>query len=354
MQRGEPGKIDPELLKHGIKSKRKLIGTEGIREKLDPEFEKRYPGRDFFKFGKVLKVLWPEPLGDENAKVTIITDSFGERYATKIRWFVVIREGNDSCSCLPIQTYSRKGVAKPTVKKNDHAIIYTGKKCPVPTRDEKPSQGEKGMRPYAIRVEPRDPSYSMDPLSRINFGKVYTLEHNVKVYDFGKVHKDSRVALKQQFLDVWVDKPSDDDGDEEDDDDDNGRANEYQLPDLPQASGSAYASLHDNRGHYERQRSDTPRISSAGYDSPESGYNQPLAPYGYEKSAALARGNHPYTASRSKSMLYAQHQAAAYQTEGGCAQSIQSNQPPGDEEDEEEEDDYEDTQEGGSHYNVRQ
>jgi hypothetical protein len=42
----------------------------------------------------------------------------------------------------------------------------------------------------------------MFPASRINFGKMYTVEHNVKVYDFGDVRKSSIPALIQQWK--WV------------------------------------------------------------------------------------------------------------------------------------------------------
>jgi hypothetical protein len=55
---------------------------------------------------KVFKILWPEPAGDLTGKATIVSDpEFGEAIASKIRWFVVVKEGNNSCSCLWVSKY---------------------------------------------------------------------------------------------------------------------------------------------------------------------------------------------------------------------------------------------------------
>jgi hypothetical protein len=126
-------------------------------------------------------VLWPELLGTANNKVTIITEqTTGEQIATKIRWFVVVREGNNFCSCLPIMTYGRQGVAKPGVIKCHHAVVYTSRKEPAPQKNEAPKRGEKGLL-TSIRVKANSRQEKLDPLSRINFSKIYTVEHNVKV-----------------------------------------------------------------------------------------------------------------------------------------------------------------------------
>lgn len=41
---------------------------------------------------------------------------------------------------------------------------------------------------------------TLDVMSRINFGKIYTVEHNVKVFDFGQVHTESERRLHNQFM----------------------------------------------------------------------------------------------------------------------------------------------------------
>jgi hypothetical protein len=62
----------------------------------------QYPGYDFFKKGLVFKVLWPELAGDTDKDMTIATAPRfeGEKIFAKIRWFVVVREGDDCCTCL--------------------------------------------------------------------------------------------------------------------------------------------------------------------------------------------------------------------------------------------------------------
>jgi hypothetical protein len=172
----------------------------------------------------VFKVFWPELAGDLNPNATEVSSvhkdaRFKQRIHCKVRWFVVIKEGADfSCSCLsvlsilcnvnttnlfrPIQTYGYQGVSKPNLLKSDHAIIYTSDEPPSALSVEQPQEGEQGML-QAIRVKPRDESDPMDPLSRVNFGKVYTVEHNVKVYDYGRVHKNDQHILEAQFQHVW-------------------------------------------------------------------------------------------------------------------------------------------------------
>lgn len=61
------------------------------------------------------------------------------------------------------------------------------------------------MRPSAIRVDPDERGAKLVQYSRCNFGKVYTVEHNVKVKPWGMVNRDSMQALVYQFRDVWMD-----------------------------------------------------------------------------------------------------------------------------------------------------
>jgi hypothetical protein len=52
-------------------------------------------------YSQVFKVLWPEILGKPNDSITVTSDGkFGEGIATKIRWFIVVMEGKDCCTCL--------------------------------------------------------------------------------------------------------------------------------------------------------------------------------------------------------------------------------------------------------------
>ena len=77
----------------------------------------------------------------------------------------------------PITTYSKRGaVGRPDAA--HHAIAYIG-------QEPRQKEGENLNR-HAIQIEPRG-SATLHPASRINFSKVYTIEHNVKVKNIGKV-----------------------------------------------------------------------------------------------------------------------------------------------------------------------
>jgi hypothetical protein len=54
---------------------------------------------------------------------------------------------------------------------------------------------EKYLSKKPIAVEKASVDQRLDPMSRLNFKKVYTIEHNVKVMNVGKVAKDSLPAL---------------------------------------------------------------------------------------------------------------------------------------------------------------
>jgi hypothetical protein len=86
--------------------------------------------------------------------------------------------------------------------KSDHAIIFTGKEPPKPHRGEKPAEGERGMR-NPIRVTPRKKMDVLDPMSRVHLTRLYTIEHNVGVCNFGQVHKRYLPILLHHFWSGW-------------------------------------------------------------------------------------------------------------------------------------------------------
>lgn len=59
-------------------------------------------GAKFFKVGKVFKILWAELPSNNIEGMTIVSDvRFArETIFTKIRWFVVIKEGIGCCTCV--------------------------------------------------------------------------------------------------------------------------------------------------------------------------------------------------------------------------------------------------------------
>lgn len=217
-QTGPQDKItDPTLLQNskGKGAYRMLMntGSQGDTEQLFYTFEVRTSPRRFFTVGKVFMVLWAEPAGEQKTLVTggistsktsgITQGKHGEMVFSKVRRFVVIREALNYCSALPITTYGSQGVGKSHVTKSEHAIIYTGRNPPNPMSSEEPVRGEQGMRPDPIRVDPDDKEDKLDPRSRIDFGKVHTIQHNIKVKSYGKVNEKSMQALQKQFNLCW-------------------------------------------------------------------------------------------------------------------------------------------------------
>jgi hypothetical protein len=51
---------------------------------------------------QVFKILWPELPGFQRDNVTVVSDVdfTSDQIITKIRWFVVVKEGRESCTCL--------------------------------------------------------------------------------------------------------------------------------------------------------------------------------------------------------------------------------------------------------------
>ena len=160
--------------------------------------------KQFFTLGRVFLTLWAEPAppatGDRWYPGTVI-NHLGERVFSKVRRFLVIREGDNYCNALAINTYSGRGVAKRGIDKSEHVIIFTGSTAPLPTAGESPSKGEAGMRPIPIQVD-CDLDERLDPMSRLDLGGVTTVWHNIKVKPLGSVNQKSMHALRTQYAAV--------------------------------------------------------------------------------------------------------------------------------------------------------
>ncbi|KAJ5499337.1 hypothetical protein N7453_008388, partial [Penicillium expansum] len=97
--------------------------------------------------------------------------------------FTKVKEQRGCCWCVPITTYSGQGVAKVGIDRSKHAIIHM--------RGNRPRavQSEPRMVKEPLEVDPARPDQKLDSMSRVNFGKVYTVEHNVKVLPRGQDHR---------------------------------------------------------------------------------------------------------------------------------------------------------------------
>jgi hypothetical protein len=198
IQRRDP----PTISARGVR-----IDNPELTSTLFKAYKVREKPRQFFTLGRVFLVLWSEPAGGTSlvtkwAPGTVI-NHLGERVFSKVRRFVVIREGGTYCNALSINTYVGRGVAKPGVIKSEHVIIFTGSTPPEPTEDEMATKrGEAPMRPIAIKVDADSPSERLDPMSRLDLGGVTNVQHNIKVKALGRVNIGSLDALRSQYANV--------------------------------------------------------------------------------------------------------------------------------------------------------
>jgi hypothetical protein len=151
--------------------------------------------------GRVFKTLWTEPAGG----TTTIMDkrfyketSYGELSFTKMRRFVVVRKRLHSCLCLAIYTYGGQGTTKSNVRPQDHAVVYVqGHEEPAPLPEE---QSKKGAFPIIVE----EPTETIVPMSRLDFSRIYTVEHNVKVLKVGRISPEHHERLEKYFVESIV------------------------------------------------------------------------------------------------------------------------------------------------------
>jgi hypothetical protein len=123
----------------------------------------------------------------------VTSTRFGEKAYTKMRHFVVVREMNGCCLCLPLITYNGQGASKAGVRGEDYAAVY-----PVGGQPNIGDSEKLNKEPFPILVE--EPTETIDPKSRINFGRVYTVEHNIKVLKVGRIPDEHLPRLDQYFI----------------------------------------------------------------------------------------------------------------------------------------------------------
>lgn len=162
----------PGLSRHGSSG-----GATG--KKLD-DLSSHYIVRpsNFFVVGRVFSVHWPENAGIVSTTAsgggqTETRGSRGQRIFSEFRRMVVVRRRHGFCLAVPVNTYNKRGVSKSGLIQQDidaHAIIHmTGTRAVA-------LEGEPTMVKRAIEVIPVGPDQKLDPASRINFGKIHTIE----------------------------------------------------------------------------------------------------------------------------------------------------------------------------------
>ena len=105
----------------------------------------------------------------------------------------------------PVSTYGGEGVPKNGVHADNHrTIVYSERSARDgrPYQDNYKIQGKGGLR----SVYTPSKSDTLDPLSRVNYTKVYTVEHNVNVKFIGQGDRHDHSALKFENIKKNYDK----------------------------------------------------------------------------------------------------------------------------------------------------
>ncbi|KAL3437455.1 hypothetical protein BDV09DRAFT_183343 [Aspergillus tetrazonus] len=98
---------------------------------------------------------------------------FGEPIYSTIRRMVVFKGFENYSWCFAITTYGGRGLRKPGLNPSQHVVLYERGTTPIIRTDEPPMT--KRPLPVVLAAE----TGRLDSMSRLNFGKVYTVDHNV-------------------------------------------------------------------------------------------------------------------------------------------------------------------------------
>ncbi|TDZ21641.1 hypothetical protein Cob_v005594 [Colletotrichum orbiculare MAFF 240422] len=181
-----------------------IRGTAGAREALDPRYVVEPSTR--FEQGMIFKVLWPEPSGHNLKGAPTISDrmtvpdNYGGSVHVGFRRFIVVANDEGHCQCVPILTYGGKACTKKGTKPDKHGIIVGLNQSARKVKNE-PSLGFDPIRAN-IFVE----GEKLQKESRINYSKLMTVEHNVKVFTIGHIVDEDLDNLEMAVNHCWEQK----------------------------------------------------------------------------------------------------------------------------------------------------
>lgn len=152
----------------------------------------------FFVKGRVFAMVWHENAGSSlNPNSTATSEQWERpfhRYTrtkdgvvifSHIRRFVIVqtKKKRRYCLAIPINSYGEQGLTKPGMRmdeKQAHAIVHASGSEPMPLEGEVELQKE----PIAVDMAPGE---NLSGASRIHFGKMQSIDWNVKVKDVGLI-----------------------------------------------------------------------------------------------------------------------------------------------------------------------
>lgn len=155
----------------------------------------------FFQVGRIFRVLWHQPAGsDLRGKLANSTSvgKFREPIYTTARWMLVVKEKLGHCICCPISTYGGRGLESKKFQQSEiraHAIMY-GYGMPPPQNT--------GLVKPPIPVFVQENGTRVDPISSVNFSKLHTVEHNVKVANIGMIPENLHRLIIQYVSEEFL------------------------------------------------------------------------------------------------------------------------------------------------------
>lgn len=111
---------------------------------------------------------------------------------------IAVEHVTDSIS--PILTYGGKACKKKGVKAHKHGIIYALGHRAKPLENEP----KLGFPPTRMRIEAEGEKLSKE--SRVNYSKLVTIEHNVKVFFIGHIISEDLDLVSEAVNKCWEDK----------------------------------------------------------------------------------------------------------------------------------------------------
>ncbi|KKA30547.1 hypothetical protein TD95_003632 [Thielaviopsis punctulata] len=181
-----------------------VISTEpetGQAWVLDPRY--RIHSSHEFQPGEVFKILWSEPIGKTATGAASVSDSrtyvdsYGEKFYVGFRRFIVVANDAGHCTCVPILTYGGRGCKKNGVKPDRHGIVVQTGHSPRLI----PGEPMLGFPPIHIDIHAKGERLAKE--SRVNYSKLVTIEHNVKVFFVGSVIAQDADQMQDAVNECW-------------------------------------------------------------------------------------------------------------------------------------------------------
>ncbi|KAK7749810.1 hypothetical protein SLS53_000390 [Cytospora paraplurivora] len=184
--------------------------TMEVLEKCLPEeaLSTRVEPSSRFEPGEVFKVMWHEPKGAPIGGGSVITEFVAlqdhmDEVWTGFRRFIIIANDEGHCTCVPILTYGNQGCRKAGVKPSKHGIVYEQGTAPATLQHEP----KLGFDPVRMQMTANNEHISGQ--SRVNYSKLVTVEHNVKVFFIGRILLDDWDIVRNAVDECWTAKTRD-------------------------------------------------------------------------------------------------------------------------------------------------